>query len=157
MNDKEQFDALAVLAKFSMERMYDRTKREARMSFAVWAILLAAIVYLHPRPPEQLLIVTLAFIVIVHTWFVIEVWARNLLDKDTAFYYFEHAERLFSADAPEPRPRPDYKIRLSVVGRDWMALVSRDFWWSGMEILMTATLALSAYLLVGTTTITRAT
>lgn len=153
MTDKEKFDALAALANFRLGRMQDRTKREAQMAFAVWAIIIFAIAYLHPRPPEGLLIMALVFVVIVHTWFVIEVWARNILDGRTARYYFARAERLFTTDSPEPGDRPNYEKEMSFAGRDWKALVWQDFWWSGMTILITAVLASSAYLLVGKTVV----
>jgi len=148
--DKERFDAFAELAKFRQGRMYDRTKREAQFSFAVWGFIAAAIAFPHPRPTDYLLVAPLTVIVFVHAWFVIEVWARNRLDGSMTHYYLGHAEHLVSTEAPKPSLRPDYDQHMSIVGRDWTVLISRDFWWSGTEIILTTALAVLAFLLIGT-------
>lgn len=151
MDDKQTFDALLELAKFRRDRLFERSKREDRTSFAVWAILIGAIISLRPRPNDWLLMAMLFVIVAVYAVFVIEVWARNRHNGDEAKYYVYCAERLFAPDAPEPGPRPDYRTHLSFSGRDWRLFFTRDFWWSGMEITFTAALAVLAYFLIGGT------
>src|SRR5437870_2634020 len=107
--DKERFGAFTALADFRMKRMFERTQRETRLSFALWAFFAAATVYLHPRPPEWFLVSILVGIFCLHVWFVMEVRMRNRLDGNAAFYYIEHAEKLLIPSAPVPRNRPDYK------------------------------------------------
>ena len=149
--EKERFGAFTALADFRMKRTLERTQRETRLSFALWAFFAAATVYLHPRPPEWLLVLILVGVFCLHVWFVMEVRVRNRLDLNTAFYYIEHAEKLLIPSARVPRSRPDDKASVPLKGREVVSLFTNDFWWSGLEIAITAGLAMSAYWIIGTT------
>jgi hypothetical protein len=148
--DKKKFDAFMALYSQREGRRIERAKYEWRMSFALWALLIAATYYLHPRPPQLLLIFLLTATVALHLWFISEVRKRSRLDTETAFYYSDHAEQLLGLPNITVRRRPDYEDATRITFFNFFYALGKDFWWSGIQITITAALAWSCYFLMGT-------
>lgn len=146
--DKERFDAYLALADFSSKRVQERVSREMRMSFAVWAFLVAATFYVHARPSETFLSIMLTTVVILHAGFIMDIRARN--DWDTRMLaYCMIAARAFVTDAPGPGALGQWVGRPTDSQSRLLGPFVRDFWWSGLEITVTVLLAVTAYLLMG--------
>jgi len=148
--DKDKFDAFMTLADYRMKRSFNRHQYEWRISFAVWALLAAATLYLHPRPPDALFILVLVAIVFLHCYFIVEVRKRNRLDTETAFYYVELAERTLALPNIEVRDRPSVDKAMAHSLENVIGVLTQDSWWNGLHLAVTVALALCCYWLTGT-------
>lgn len=147
--DKDRIDALISLAEFRRERLKERNQYQWRMTFAYWAFLVAATYYIRPRPGETPLIISLIVAAVVHIYFLLSIRKRSKLDSDFAFYYIDQVESSLSLLPDKPRDRPDWEkaLKSNKIG---FGMFGKDFWWSGMSVIVTLALTFTAYWAMGT-------
>jgi hypothetical protein len=149
---KGRIDALISLAKDRRERLKERNQYQWRMTLAYWAFLVAGTYYIYPRPDTIPLIIGLIFAALVHIYFMVLIRKRSRLDSEFAFYYIEHVESSLSLLPDKPRDRPDWEkaLKLKWNTTDFRQTFVQDFWWSGMSVIVTLALSLTAYWAIGT-------
>ncbi len=148
--EKSRFDAYMALSDFRTKRRQERAQYEWRITFSLWAILIAAALYLHPRPPNCIIILVLVIITILYSFFLSETRKRNRLDVEMSFYYVEYAEKELFLSI-EVRDRPDYKKAMAYSLQNLVGVIaSQDIWWSGLKIFVTIALALCTFWFMGT-------
>jgi len=148
MIEKERFDALIKLAEFRQARDRSRRELEWKFSVALWALLAASPVYITKRPNDLLL----AFVLVLINFIYAFLWAnetriRNRMEVEIAFYYLEQAEKLIDP-AINSRKKPKW-IQGGPFNRSHWYKFWEDLWSTGLQIVVTVALSLSAWFLIG--------
>jgi len=141
MDDKDRFEAYMKLADFYRERESSRRQLEWKISLALWALIVAAIYSIKARPPEWAIIVSLVFIVLIHTglW-VWHFWVRSEGTSRVTQRYIWRAEHIVRGDKEEPKPAKPRTLMDSIFSMTP----------SIVQFLTTLFLAITAYFLIGT-------
>ncbi len=154
LSQRDRLDGFISLAEFRQGRKRERTTYEWRLTLALWVFIVGATYYVRPRPNEIILVLVLALVFLMHVFFVLEIRTRDRLDTEMAFFNVRNAEKLLKLAATEPMVRPTYKRSVPAWHwKTWWRLHSatfvEDIWWTGLEIRITAGLAIISFLLMG--------
>lgn len=143
---KDRFDALMQLANFRRERQANRRQHEWKVTVGLWALLAAGI---HSPPDINALLLAVGLLFLVWAHAVLWVhwhWIHSKRDGDLAFFFAEHAEKLFDLpDSPPPKKRPSPELDYHFDWKDPLRPVCwKQFLGQGgslFQVLSTAVLA----------------
>lgn len=143
MTDKERFDAYMKLADYWTARGNARREIQWKVNLAFWALMVAAIYSIKTRPPEGLLVETLAFAAFVHVWvWVTRIWMADYGVRHTAVTNVEMARAIL--EGREPRESKRLTPSMLDFFADWQAAT---------QVLTTLLLLFAAYYLIGTSAV----
>ena len=141
ISGKDRFDAHMSIANFRLSRRDTRVSYEWKVTLGLWAVLLAAPLYIHHPPSARVTAWVLSAAVVSYALFWLRpIYVRMSEDLRAAFHHIEHAEHLLGLRECPPKPVE----RLSTTDRLFQFATFEN--WGGLfQLVATILLAVLIY------------